>query len=76
MAFAAGIAVSRFGALVTVAPQVSVVSVGRRNRYGHPSPRVLGRLLASGTTLYRTDLDGTVTLVARPDGTFQVRRER
>lgn len=62
--------------LARLAPQVSVVSVGRRNRYGHPSPRVLSRLLASGTTLYRTDLDGTVTIVARLDGTFQVRRER
>ena len=62
--------------LARLAPQVSVVSVGRRNRYGHPSPRVLRRLLASGTMLYRTDLDGTVNIVARPDGTFQVRRER
>lgn len=62
--------------LARLAPQLSVVSVGRRNRYGHPSPRVLRRLLASGTTLYRTDLDGTVTIVARPDGTFRVRRER
>ena len=62
--------------LARLAPQVSVVSVGLRNRYGHPSPQVIGRLLASGTTLYRTDLDGTVTIVARPDGTFRVRRER
>lgn len=58
--------------LARLSPQVSVVSVGRRNRYGHPSPRVLSRLLASGTTLFRTDLDGTVTIVARPDGTFRV----
>ena len=62
--------------LARLSPQVSVVSVGRRNRYGHPSPRVLSRLLASGTTLFRTDLDGTVTIVARRDGTFRVLRER
>ena len=62
--------------LARLMPQLSVVSVGRRNRYGHPSSRVIRRLLDSGTTLRRTDLDGTVTIVARSDGTFRVRSER
>lgn len=62
--------------LARLALPVSVISVGRRDRYGHPSPHVLRTPLASGTTLYRTDLDGTVTIVAWPDGIFRVRRER
>jgi competence protein ComEC len=62
--------------LARLAPQLSVVSVGRRNRYGHPSARVLGRLRAAGTSILRTDLDGTVTVVARADGTFRVGVER
>ena len=62
--------------LARLAPPLSVVSVGRRNRYGHPSARVLGRLRAAGTSILRTDLDGTVTVVARADGTFRVGVER
>jgi len=62
--------------LARLAPQLSVISVGRRNRYGHPSARVVRRLLDSGTTLHRTDLNGTLTIVARSDGTFRIRPER
>jgi len=48
-------------------PTVAVISVGE-NRYGHPSPEVLGRLAARGTAVYRTDRGGTVTL--RTDGSY------
>ncbi len=43
-----------------VSPHVAIVSVGARNTYGHPSDEVLARYGRS--TLYRTDLAGTVTL--------------
>jgi competence protein ComEC len=41
-------------------PTAAVVSVGRRNTYGHPSPEALERLRAYGTTIWRTDRDGDV----------------
>ncbi|MBW8773031.1 MAG: ComEC family DNA internalization-related competence protein, partial [Gemmatimonadetes bacterium] len=41
-------------------PEVAVVSVGRGNRYHHPSPAALGRLLAAGAEVWRTDELGTV----------------
>jgi competence protein ComEC len=43
------------------APEIAVVSVGK-NQYGHPSADVLERLYTAGTTVYRTDRDGAVTL--------------
>ena len=49
--------------LRAVRPQLSVVSVGARNRYGHPHESVLRRY-APGT-LFRTDEVGTVSLRAR-----------
>lgn len=52
--------------LAAVAPRVALVSVGADNRYGHPSPAVLGALVASGASVLRTDHLGT--LVARTDG--------
>lgn len=52
--------------LAAVAPRVALVSVGADNRYGHPSPMVLGALVAAGASVLRTDHLGT--LVARTDG--------
>ena len=43
-----------------VGPLVDVISVGEDNRYGHPSPEVLERL--DGDAVFRTDLDGDVTV--------------
>jgi beta-lactamase superfamily II metal-dependent hydrolase len=48
--------------LRAVAPKVAVIAVGSGNRYRHPSPETLARLSAANIRLYRTDLDGTVTL--------------
>jgi len=42
-------------------PAEAVISVGTRNRYGHPAPEVLDRLRAHGITVRRTDQRGTIT---------------
>jgi len=57
---------SRFSAedfLVAVRPRVAIVSVGARNRYGHPSRHVLDALTEAGTWVIRTDLSGDVAVV-------------
>jgi len=43
-------------------PRVSVVSVGVKNTYGHPSAETLQRLGERGAAVERTDLSGTVTI--------------
>jgi competence protein ComEC len=52
--------------LAAVSPRVALVSVGRDNSYGHPSPEVMRRLLDAGATVLRSDQLGTVVL--RTDG--------
>lgn len=47
--------------LNTVTPVASVISVGRDNDYNLPSAKALDRLSKFGS-VYRTDLNGTVTL--------------
>lgn len=49
------------GWLDELAPHAAVISVGRHNRYGHPTPEVLARLAAHGVTVLRTDERGTIT---------------
>jgi competence protein ComEC len=44
-------------------PQVAAIEVGAHNSYGHPAPSTLHQLAATVPHVYRTDRDGTVTLV-------------
>lgn len=53
--------------LKAVNPTYSVISVGIDNDYGHPTEDVLSRLNDVGSTLFRTDVSGTI--VATSDGT-------
>jgi len=46
--------------LNAVTPIASVISVGKNNDYGHPSPQAYERLANFGP-VYRTDINGTVT---------------
>ncbi|MFC5403129.1 ComEC/Rec2 family competence protein [Cohnella soli] len=60
--------------LQAVAPTYAVISVGR-NSYGHPAETVLNRLENQGVSVFRTDTDGTVTIVS--DGKkLQLRKVR
>ncbi len=54
------------------APQIVVIPVGARNRYGHPSPYALQLWAAGGARIYRTDRMGEIEVKARRDGTFTV----
>jgi competence protein ComEC len=51
--------------LERVKPAVAIVSCGEWNRYGHPAQVVLDRLKAAGVKVYRTDLQGEITITSR-----------
>ena len=57
-------------------PQIVVISCGLNNAYGHPHPWALRYYGAVATDIYCTDLDGEVTVLARSDGTYEVRTGR
>lgn len=64
-------------ALLTAAtPSVAVISVGRRNRYGHPDPAVLERLRSRDVRILRTDRDGNVRVRVHADGRMEVSTAR
>lgn len=48
-----------------VKPEVAIISCGEWNRYGHPSQVMLDRLRAANVKLYRTDLQGEITITTR-----------
>jgi competence protein ComEC len=43
-------------------PRVAVISVGQKNRYGHPSIETLKRLKQVGAAVFRTDQQGGICL--------------
>ena len=48
--------------LAATAPDYAFLSVGEHNSYGHPAQETLETLAAAGCRIYRTDLQGTITL--------------
>ncbi|HYA64598.1 MAG TPA: DNA internalization-related competence protein ComEC/Rec2 [Candidatus Sulfotelmatobacter sp.] len=46
-----------------VGPQISVISSGEENPYGHPSPELLERLEQRSSRILRTDQDGAVQIL-------------
>lgn len=49
-------------------PAVGLIGVGRDNPYGHPTAETVTALDEAGARVYRTDRDGTVSVVAGPRG--------
>ncbi len=58
--------------LESAAPQTAVISCGRGNIYGHPSPETLERLGTVAENIYRTDLDGSIIVTLSHDGDWKM----
>ena len=52
--------------LEVVSPQLSVISVGANNRYGHPAPEIISRLQSFSSRILRTDQEADI--VVQTDG--------
>jgi competence protein ComEC len=55
-----------------VRPRDVVFSVGPRNRFGFPRASVVARYAAAGASLWRTDLDGAVTITTNGKGGYRL----
>jgi competence protein ComEC len=59
-----------------VKPEIALISDGETNRYGHPNQEVLDRLRAANVRVYRTDLQGDITITTNGKGTLDIKTER
>lgn len=48
--------------LEAIDPEVASISVGKKNRYGHPNKEVLDLLSGAGAEIHRTDIEGAIEL--------------
>jgi len=58
-----------------VSPQEVIISCGYKNRYGFPHPVILERYLGRGMKIFRTDLQGAVTVTSSGKG-YHIRTHR
>ncbi len=56
--------------LERVTPEFAVISVGKNNRYGHPTQAVLENLADRGVKIFRTDRDGSITISSNGEDLF------
>jgi len=61
--------------LKKIQPKIGVISIGKNNRYGHPTQEVLDRLSHEGVTVFRTDHNGRIS-IREKNGILQVFTER
>lgn len=47
-----------------IKPDIAIISVGKNNKYGHPTKKTLDKLNNIGARIYRTDESGTITVTS------------
>ena len=53
--------------LLKTKPEISLVSVGIQNKFGHPSSLIINRLRAIKSQIHRTDIEGAIYLTSDGD---------
>ena len=62
--------------LMRIRPVYAVLSYGRNNPYGHPSPKAVQRLRTCGAEVYSTAECGALTFTVKADGSYRIRAFR
>jgi competence protein ComEC len=65
---------STAGLVAATHPGLAVISCGRGNAFGFPSPDVVGRWRAAGAGVARTDTDGAITVTIDAAGALAIER--
>lgn len=52
--------------------QIALIGVGKDNKFGHPNEDVIKRLQAYGNSIYRTDLQGEITIEVSKSGKIEI----
>lgn len=58
--------------LKTITPTISIIEVGKDNKYGHPTEKTLTSLQEVGTKIYRTDINSNIVISVSLEGKIGV----
>ncbi len=54
-------------------PEIAIIGVGKRNNFGHPNEGVIKKLQEIKARIYRTDLNGEITIIVDKKGQYKIR---
>lgn len=54
-------------------PETVLIGVGKRNTFGHPNEGVMQRLKEINAKIYRTDLNGEITIIVNLKGKYKIK---
>lgn len=57
-----------------VKPQIAIIGVGKNNTFGHPNEDVLKRIEEQRSKIYRTDLNGQITIKVNKKGKIWIEK--
>lgn len=58
--------------LEAVKPQIALIGVGQNNTFGHPNSGVIERLEKINTKIYRTDINGEISIKVNKNGEIKI----
>lgn len=59
--------------LEKVMPKISLIGVGINNKFGHPNIKTIESLQRYGSKIYRTDLNGEITIKVTKNGVIKIK---
>lgn len=57
-----------------VQPEVALIGVGEKNKFGHPNTAVIERLENIGASIFRTDKDGEISITVDRWGKYGIKK--
>ena len=61
--------------LNVVKPQIAVIGVGKNNKFGHPNDGVLQRIEGLNCKIFRTDLNGEISIEVNKKNKFKIKKQ-
>ena len=61
--------------LKLIKPEIALIGVGENNNFGHPNEQVIERLKKNKVKVYRTDIDGKISIVVNNKKTQKIHKK-
>lgn len=58
-----------------IKPQIAVIGVGKNNKFGHPNDGVLQRIKDLNCKIFRTDLNGEISIEVNKNSKFKIKKQ-
>lgn len=59
-----------------VKPKIALIGVGKNNKFGHPNEEILERLEDLNCKIFRTDLNGEISIVIKFNGVYKIKTRK